>query len=95
MFQPNPDRSEATSSTTGPASWRLPAIRWTADGNASLNSIAKKASVERTTLDRHFPSRESLVLGVYRAEVQRLADWTSELLEHEPLLTAFRQWSKP
>lgn len=51
--------------------------------------------MERTTLDRHFPSRESLVLGVYRAEVQRLADWTSELLEHEPLLTAFRQWSEP
>ena len=66
----------------------------TADGDASLNSIAKKAGVGAGTLYRHFPNRESLVLAVYRAEVQRLVDWAPELLEHAPPLTALRRWSE-
>jgi AcrR family transcriptional regulator len=64
----------------------------TADGDASLNSIAKKAGVGAGTLYRHFPNRESLVLAVYRAEVQRLVDWVPELLEAGPPLIALRQW---
>lgn len=66
----------------------------TADGDASLNSIAKKAGVGAGTLYRHFPSRESLVLAVYRREVQRLVDWVPQLLEHERPLTALRLWSE-
>ncbi|HEY0805631.1 MAG TPA: TetR/AcrR family transcriptional regulator [Pseudonocardiaceae bacterium] len=64
----------------------------TADADASLNSIAKQAGVGAGTLYRHFPNRESLVLAVYRTEVQRLVDWAPELLEHEPPLTALRRW---
>lgn len=64
----------------------------TEDGDASLNSIAKRAGVGPGTLYRHFPTREALVLAVYRTEVQRLVDWASELLEHQPPLAALRQW---
>ena len=56
----------------------------TRDGDASLNSIAKLAGVGPGTLYRHFPNRESLVLAVYRTEVQRLVDWAPELLEADP-----------
>jgi AcrR family transcriptional regulator len=64
----------------------------TADADTSLNSIAKQAGVGAGTLYRHFPNRESLVLAVYRSEMQRLVDWAPELLEHEPPLTALRHW---
>src|SRR5260370_16434598 len=40
---------------------------------ASLNSIAKKAGVGIGTLYRHFPTREALVLEVYRHELQQAA----------------------
>ncbi|MFC0438731.1 TetR/AcrR family transcriptional regulator [Kutzneria buriramensis] len=66
----------------------------TEDGDASLNSIAKRAGVGPGTLYRHFPNRESLVLEVFRTEVQGLAARTSELLRTEPPLDAFRQWSR-
>ncbi len=55
-------------------------------GDASLNSIAKKAGVGPGTLYRHFPNREALVLAVYRYDVQKLADTAPELLaSHRPL----------
>jgi AcrR family transcriptional regulator len=63
-----------------------------ASGDASLNSIAKKAGVGPGTLYRHFPNRETLVLAVYRYDVQKLADSAAELLgEHEPI-RALRLW---
>ncbi|RSM88048.1 TetR/AcrR family transcriptional regulator [Kibdelosporangium aridum] len=64
----------------------------TEDGDASLNSIAKKAGVGAGTLYRHFPNREALVLAVYRHEVQRLVDWATELLAEDPPLVAMRKW---
>lgn len=64
----------------------------TSDGDASLNSIAKASGVGPGTLYRHFPTREALVLAVYRAEVQRLVDWAPELVATEPPLTALRRW---
>jgi AcrR family transcriptional regulator len=65
----------------------------TADGNASLNSIAQKAGVGPGTLYRHFPNRESLVLAVYRAEIERLVDRAPELLERLAPLVALRDWT--
>jgi AcrR family transcriptional regulator len=63
-----------------------------ASGDASLNSIAKKAGVGPGTLYRHFPNREALVLAVYRYDVQQLADSAAELLsDHDPL-RALRLW---
>lgn len=64
----------------------------TEDGDASLNSIAKLAEVGPGTLYRHFPNRESLVLEVFRSEVQALRDWAPELLRTETPLAALRQW---
>jgi AcrR family transcriptional regulator len=64
----------------------------TEDGDASLNSIAKRAGVGPGTLYRHFPNRETLVLEVFRAEVQKLVDWAPELLHTEPPLVALRRW---
>jgi AcrR family transcriptional regulator len=63
-----------------------------ASGDASLNSIAKKAGVGPGTLYRHFPSREALVLAVYRYDVQKLADSATELLASHPPLRALRLW---
>lgn len=60
--------------------------------DASLNSIAKAAGVGPGTLYRHFPTREDLVLAVYRHDVQQLADSVPELLEEYPPLDAFRHW---
>jgi AcrR family transcriptional regulator len=62
------------------------------DGDASLNSVAKLAGVGAGTLYRHFPNREALVLAVYRAEVQRLADDVPGLLAEHPPLDALRTW---
>jgi AcrR family transcriptional regulator len=60
--------------------------------DASLNSIAKAAGVGPGTLYRHFPTREALVLAVYRHDVQRLVDWVPGLLETQPPLDALATW---
>jgi AcrR family transcriptional regulator len=60
--------------------------------DVSLNSIAKKAGVGPGTLYRHFPSRDALVLAVYREDVRTLADLATHLLaQHEPV-QAMRLW---
>ncbi len=63
-----------------------------ADPAASLNSIAKAAGVGAGTLYRHFPSREALVLGVYRKEIDALVALASKLLAKHRPLDAFRLW---
>jgi AcrR family transcriptional regulator len=63
-----------------------------ADPAASLNSIAKAAGVGAGTLYRHFPSRESLVLGVYRKEIDTLVALAPTLLAKHAPLQAFRIW---
>jgi AcrR family transcriptional regulator len=62
------------------------------DPTASLNSIAKAAGVGAGTLYRHFPSREALVLGVYRKEIDALVALAPRLLAKHPPLQAFRLW---
>ena len=63
-----------------------------AEPHASLNSIAKEAGVGAGTLYRHFPSRESLVLGVYRKEIDTLVALAPALLAKHPPVQAFRIW---
>jgi AcrR family transcriptional regulator len=63
-----------------------------ASGDASLNSIAKKARVGAGTLYRHFPNREALVLAVYRYDVQQIADTAPKLLADHPPIEALRLW---
>jgi AcrR family transcriptional regulator len=61
-------------------------------GATSLNEIAKRAGVGAGTLYRHFPTREALILAVYRHDVQRLVGSVPKLLRAHPPLDALRVW---
>lgn len=61
-------------------------------GATSLNAIAKRAGVGAGTLYRHFPTREALILAVYRHDVQRLVDSVPDVLAKNAPLDAFRLW---
>ena len=61
-------------------------------GSTSLNEIAKRAGVGAGTLYRHFPTREALILAVYRRDVQRLVASVPDVLAVHPPLDAFRTW---
>ncbi len=63
-----------------------------ADPGATLNSIARSAGVGQGTLYRHFPTREALVLSVYRKEIDELVGLAPVLLTQHRPLTAFRLW---
>jgi AcrR family transcriptional regulator len=63
-----------------------------ADPHASLHSIAKAAGVGQGTLYRHFPTREALVLGVYRDGIDALVALAPTLLAEKPPLRALRLW---
>ncbi|WP_236795419.1 TetR/AcrR family transcriptional regulator [Amycolatopsis sp. GM8] len=58
----------------------------------SMNEIAKRAGVGAGTLYRHFPTREALILAVYRHDVQRLVDSVDEVLATQRPLDAFVTW---
>ncbi|MFG2863336.1 TetR/AcrR family transcriptional regulator [Streptomyces sioyaensis] len=64
----------------------------THSADAPLSAIAKKAGVGQGTFYRNFPNRESLVLEVYRYEVQQVADAASQLLESRTPEQALREW---
>ncbi len=58
----------------------------------SLTAIAKQAGVGIGTLYRHFPNRESLIVALYRHDIQSLIDLAPELLKTLPPLAALRRW---
>jgi AcrR family transcriptional regulator len=60
--------------------------------NASLDEIAKQAGVGAGTLYRHFPSRDELIEGVYRNEVEKLAAAAARFAETMSPLEALRAW---
>ena len=64
----------------------------TEPGEVSLNAIAKRAGVANATLYRHFPTRESLVLEVYRHEVRQLVSTADQLLAEREPGDALREW---
>jgi AcrR family transcriptional regulator len=64
----------------------------TTASDVSLHAIAKQAGVGQGTLYRHFPTREALLLAVYRQDVGELVAAADLLLaEHEPW-QALRDW---
>ena len=63
-----------------------------ADPDVSLNAIAKAAGVGAGTLYRHFPSREALVLAVYRNEIDGLVKLAPSLLNKHAPMKAFHLW---
>jgi AcrR family transcriptional regulator len=60
--------------------------------NASLEEIAKKAGVGPGTLYRHFPTREELLVAVYRSEVEKLAAAERTFADTMPPVEALRAW---
>ena len=63
-----------------------------AGGDISLEDVARQAGVGTGTLYRHFPTRDALLEGVYRAEVAKLAEEERKLSESLPALEALRAW---
>src|SRR5271169_6765780 len=60
--------------------------------NASLEEIAKQAGVGAGTLYRHFPTRDELIEGVYRNEVEKLAAAAARFAQTMSPLEALRAW---
>jgi AcrR family transcriptional regulator len=60
--------------------------------NASLDDIAKAAGVGPGTLYRHFPTREELLLAVYRSGMENLAAAEKRFAEELPPVEALRAW---
>jgi AcrR family transcriptional regulator len=60
--------------------------------DVALEEIARRAGVGIATLYRHFPTRDALLSGVYRREVEQLAAAADTLLADEPPLAAFERW---
>jgi AcrR family transcriptional regulator len=63
-----------------------------AGANASLEEIAKKAGVGPGTLYRHFPTREDLLVAVYRSEIEKLAAAERTLADTLTPVEALRAW---
>ncbi|MGP4019350.1 TetR/AcrR family transcriptional regulator [Saccharopolyspora sp. 5N708] len=63
-----------------------------ADPAVSLNEVAKRAGVGAGTLYRHFPTREDLILAVYRHDVQRLVDSVDAVLASGSARDGFVAW---
>lgn len=59
---------------------------------ATLEAIARDAGVGIGTLYRHFPTREAMIVAVYRAELTRLCASASDLLDGRPADHALRAW---
>jgi AcrR family transcriptional regulator len=60
--------------------------------DTSLDDIAKQASVGPGTLYRHFPTREELLVAVYRTEMEKLAAAEQKLAATLPPIDALRAW---
>jgi AcrR family transcriptional regulator len=62
------------------------------DGETTMQSIAKTAGVGQGTIYRHFPTREALLLEVYKEDFDALIAAAHELLERNSPDTALRRW---
>ena len=60
--------------------------------DTSLDDIAKQAGVGPGTLYRHFPTREELLVAVYRTEMEKLAAAEPKLAASLPPIEALRAW---
>jgi AcrR family transcriptional regulator len=59
---------------------------------ASLEAVARQAAVGIGTLYRHFPTRDALLEGVYRREVQLLVNLAEQLQDAPSPFGAVREW---
>jgi AcrR family transcriptional regulator len=61
-------------------------------GDAPMHAIAQQAGVGQGTLYRHFPTRDALLLAVYRQDVEELIEAVPALIAAHPPLEALRLW---
>ncbi|MFI6938447.1 TetR/AcrR family transcriptional regulator [Streptomyces sp. NPDC050418] len=64
----------------------------TRDPAVPLSAIARKAGVGQGTFYRNFPSRDELVLEIFRHEMTQVADSAAELLAAMEPAEALRAW---
>ncbi|ACA91657.1 MULTISPECIES: TetR/AcrR family transcriptional regulator [Burkholderiaceae] len=64
----------------------------TVSADVPLSAIARKAGVGQGTFYRHFPTRETLVMEVYRYEMLQVAKFAEHLLQTRPPDQALRDW---
>lgn len=64
----------------------------TISADVALTTIAKKAGVGQATFYRHFPSREILVMEVYRYEMLQVTKYAEQLLHSRTPDQALREW---
>ncbi|MEU5292035.1 TetR/AcrR family transcriptional regulator [Streptomyces umbrinus] len=67
-------------------------VELTNSADTPLSVIARKAGVGQGTFYRNFPNRETLVLEIYRHEMQQVADSAAQLLETREPEQALREW---
>lgn len=67
---------------------------FTHSSDVPLSVIAKKAGVGQGTFYRHFPTREALVMEVYRYEMLQVAKFAEHLLQTCSPDQALREWMK-
>ncbi len=61
-------------------------------GLVSMEEVARTAGVGIGTLYRHFPTRDGLLVEVYRSEIARLCQEAEVLAATKPPLEALRCW---
>ncbi len=61
-------------------------------GELRLNEVAKLAGVGQGTLYRHFPTRDDLLIEVYRDDVEALVAAAPALLSQVPPAQALESW---
>ncbi|MFJ3444939.1 TetR/AcrR family transcriptional regulator [Streptomyces sp. NPDC086081] len=67
-------------------------VELTRSADTPLSAIARKAGVGQGTFYRHFPSREALVMEIYRHEMRQVAESAAPLLESREPDRALREW---
>ncbi|MEU0641228.1 TetR/AcrR family transcriptional regulator [Streptomyces umbrinus] len=67
-------------------------VELTNSADTPLSVIARKAGVGQGTFYRNFPNRETLVLEIYRHEMQQVADSAAQLLKTREPEQALREW---
>jgi AcrR family transcriptional regulator len=60
--------------------------------DVALDDIARRAGVGNATLYRHFPTRDTLLVAVYSAEIEALTDTARELLQTTKNGQALQVW---
>ncbi|MEA9838984.1 TetR/AcrR family transcriptional regulator [Xanthomonas campestris] len=85
-----PKRSDAVQNRERILSVALAELVRAAD--VPLSAIAKKAGVGQGTFYRHFPTREALVIEVYRHEMLQVTGAAAQLLKTLPPERALREW---